>query len=198
MKKFVALLLAAMMLLVSVSALAEGTTVKESPNSGNINTAENPFFDIVTEPGTKAQEIIEKIGNGEDVVNLVSSETAEQIKNVVGEDAAVQEIISLDFHDWTPEDGAQKVEIEFATEYKAGEPIVAVLGLVTGDEVEEYILEAEVVEDYVILVKFPVSVLEKAMTADELYILFVNANEAPADAIEVDPAEETVEVLVEQ
>ena len=43
------------------------------------------------------QEIIEKIGNGEDVVNLVSSETAEQIKNVVGEDAAVQEIISLDF-----------------------------------------------------------------------------------------------------
>ena len=203
MKKFLALLLAAMMLLASASVLAEEATPTptaspeaeeevtptpkpESPVTPPVITVapqkeeEEETGDpiVVGELGDVGQQYQEKIENGEEAL---TEDTITELKETLGDDISYDEIFGIELVDWTPEDGAKTITLEFATEFKVGDKVAAVLVYVKGEEITEKVLPAEVVADYTVAVTFEVEDLEQVASADEAFVLIVSANEAAAE-----------------
>ncbi len=175
MRNLFALLLAAMMILASVSAIAENGPL--SPKL--ISIEPNPPFaeaEIGT-VGTQYKDAIQAaIDNGAPVLDVFKPETKDALIEAVGENAEIHEFFGLQVAGWTEEDGEQYLILEFATEYKAGEKVAAVMALVKGEEEPvEYVLNAEVPEDYKVQVYFPVSMLNELLEADECFVVIVNA-----------------------
>ena len=184
MKKLFALLLAAMMILASVSALAEGET-SDSVKPSDTTTTASPIFVIVPLGPVGEQyrdQMIEAEEKGEPVTGVFTPEVQDALKEIVGENGAVHEMFGLTAPGWDPSMGAQYLILEFATEYKAGEPVSAVLVLVNGEgedaRITENVLMAEVPEDYKVQVYLPLDMLNDLVSADESFVIIVSANDA--------------------
>ncbi len=202
MKKLFALLLAAMMMFASVSVLAEGT---EAGSDAGADTADAPAADtkkesptIVDPPVIEQDEemftivplgpvgeeykakLIAADEAGEPVISVFTPEVQEALKAIVGENGVVNEMFGLEAPGWDPSMGAQYLVLEFATEYKAGEPVSAVLGLVFGEgedvRVDEHVLTAEIPEDYKVKVYLPIEMLNDLVAADEAFVVIVSTD----------------------
>ena len=202
MKKLFALLLAAMMMFASVSVLAEGTeagtdagtdatadtaadTKKESPKTDDNPTVEQEEEIFTVVPlGPVGEEykakIIKADEDGEPVIGVFTPEVQEALKAIVGENGVIDEMFGLEAPGWDPSMGAQYLVLEFATEYKAGEPVSAVLGLVFGEgedvRVDEHVLTAEIPEDYKVKVYLPIEMLNDLVAADEAFVVIVSTD----------------------
>lgn len=170
MKKLFAMLLAAMMIFASVSALAEEAVTVE---------ADSPS--AVVELGPVGMEFLqmmeEAVEQGMPAISVFSPETQEAVKQVVGEDTTVDEMFGLNPQYFDVEKGIENLVFMFlAADYEVGDPVSAVLVLVNGDEEPvEIVLEAEVVEDNLVKIWFPVEVQEQLFNADEAFIAIVSA-----------------------
>ncbi len=179
MRKLFALLLAAMMILASVSAIAESSPTTPT----KVAQKEDEEFFTQVDLGKVGNEYKDNmqtaIDNGSSPLDVFKPETVQTIIEKIGTDKAeVHEMFGLQFTGWTEEDGEQYLILEFATEYKEGTPVTAVLGLVHGEEEPvEYVLDAKVPEDYKVEVYFPVAMLNELLTADEIFVVIVNAAE---------------------
>ena len=187
MKKLFALLLAAMMMLASVSVLAEETTdAKKSVDSSDLVQVVSDASVFTVVPlgpvgETYKEQMTEAEENGKSAIDVFTPEVQEALKEKFGDNATVNEMFGLTADGWTPDKGEQYLVLEFATEYKAGEDVSAILGLVKGEGedavVTESILMAEVPEDYQVKVYLPVSMLEELLAADECFVVIVNNGE---------------------
>ncbi len=168
MKKITALLLAAIMVLASVSALAAG-----SPTAWGVAvyvpmTPAEPSIGVV-ELGPTGSAYETAIQNGE---NPYTDETKGQLDELFPDGYNTYDIVGLDLSGII--DGeSREIELEFATEYLAGTPVAAVLVIVNGESAAEYVLKAEVKEDYVVTVTFPADVLANAEAASETFLAIV-------------------------
>ena len=173
MKKFVALLLAVVMLMATMAVLADTPSRPEPPTP----VVKVPVAYIIVVPdSTKGLEYKEQIVNGATINDLFTEETVPQITALVGETNVMHELVSLAVTAaWTPAIGAQTVELEFATQYKAGEAVAAVLSIFDADGVTEVLLNAKVLEDYVLTVNFPTALIEKMQKANENVLVVVSA-----------------------
>lgn len=172
MKKFVALLLAVMMLMATSVVLADAPSVV--PPTPVVKT-ETIAYIIPTADGTNGTQIKEDIAAGKTVADLFKEETVSQVNALVGESSVMHDSLNLLVIDaWTPEIGAQKVEFEFATQYKVGDTIAAVLCIFDADGVTEVLLTAEVLEEYVATISFPTDVIEKMQKANENVLVIVS------------------------
>lgn len=174
MKKFVALLLAVMMVLACVSAFAAGS--KESTPVVVKKTEPAPTAYIIpVADGTNGAEFKQKIADGATINDLYTEDTVPQITALVGETNVMHELVCLEVIDaWTPEIGAQSVEFEFASQYKAGDAVAAVLSVFDANGVTEYVLDAKVTADYVITISFPTDLIEKMQAATENVLVIVS------------------------
>ncbi len=173
MKKILALMLAAMMLLASASVLAEQSPPNPPPPKPPVippvvedTTGEAPL--IIVELGEAGLEAKKALENAE--VPL-SEETAVKIGEVVGEAMSADEMFGLILGVWSEEDGTVVFPVEFATEYKVGDPVVGVLVTVKNGEATEYVLDSVVTQDYVISFTFPVEEMIAIREADEAYVI---------------------------
>lgn len=170
MKKITALLLVAVMVLASVSALAAG-----SPTPYGIGTSvyvpmtpAEPTVGIV-DLGPTGTAYQTAVGNDE---NPYTDETKGQLDELFPDGYKTYDIVGLDLSKVIDGEG-REIELEFATEYLAGTPVAAVLVIVNGESVAEYVLKAEVKEDYVVTVTFPADVLAAAEAASETFLAIV-------------------------
>ncbi|MBR5345173.1 MAG: hypothetical protein IK127_05045 [Clostridia bacterium] len=202
MKKLLALLLAIMMVLASVSVLAEGEAPAEGGSGGEAASPTGPDGPggggsggsgsggspggpsdepalIVTGLGQLGNEyfqtISEKINNGENpLANTFSEDTVKAVTEVVGENPVVHDMFGVaigpGYQEGMP--GYTLVPDPFNTEYKAGEPISAILVLGDGTE---YVLEASVPEDFQVSINFTGDQLAAIAAADEAFVTLVNA-----------------------
>ncbi len=172
MKKFVALLLAVMMLMATSVVLADTPSVP-GPPTPSVKTA--IAYIIPVEDGTHGLQFKEDIAAGKTIADLFKEETVNQVVALVGEPNVMHDHVCLKVLDaWTPEIGAQKVELEFATQYKVGATIAAVLVIFDADGVTEVLLNAEVLEEYVPTFSFPTDVIEKMQKAYENVLVIVS------------------------
>ncbi len=176
MKKLLALLLAAMTVLACTAVFAEEPDSPEDvPPYTPVVKKELPII-IVVDLGPLGnqyfEKLSEKINNGENVLDVFTPDTKEKVTAVVGETPVVHEMFGVTIGPGYKEGmGDYTHEIEFTTEYKAGEPISAILNLGT----EEYVLEATVYEDYKVKIVFPGDVLAKLAETEEAFITMINA-----------------------
>ena len=171
MKKFVALLLAVMMLAATAIVVADTPSVQ--PPKPVVKTAVAYIIEVPN--ATKGQEYEDKIVNGAVIADLFTEETNAQITALVGEETVMHQLVSLAVTEhWTPVIGDVTCELEFDTQYKAGETVAAVLSIFTADGVTEVLLDAEVKEDYVVTIKFPADWIKKMKVADENVLVIVS------------------------
>ncbi|MBR4457755.1 MAG: hypothetical protein IKS31_02220 [Clostridia bacterium] len=173
MKKLVALLLAAMMMVGLVSVLAEDSPKPQPPYIPPKVEEVKTFF-ILHELWSVGQEYNTKLTEAENQLDVFTPEVQEAIKSVVGENILVNDMSGVSVVNWTEEDGPQQLVVNFTTEYKAGDPIVAVLGYVK-DGVAEYVLPASVTADYEITMSWDADMMAKGMEADEMFYMIVSA-----------------------
>ena len=171
MKKFVALLLAAMMVLGAVSVLAEKSPTVNPPVP--VKKEAKTFFELV-ELGTVGQEYNTKLTEAANQLDVFTPEVQEAIKAALGENVLVNDMSGVKVINWTEADGPQQLVVSgFTTEYKAGSPIVAVL-VVVKDGVAEVILPATVSADYEITMSWDASMMATGMEADEMLYIIVS------------------------
>ena len=153
MKKIIALVIALVMML-AATAIVVADTPSVQPPKPVVKTAVAYIIEVPN--ATKGQEYEDKIVNGAVIADLFTEET-----NAVTEH-------------WTPVIGDVTCELEFDTQYKAGETVAAVLSIFTADGVTEVLLDAEVKEDYVVTIKFPADWIKKMKVADENVLVIVS------------------------
>lgn len=170
MKKLVALLLAAMMLLGVVSALA--VSPQPLPPQPPVEEEGKTFF-VLHELGSVGQEYYNNLVAAENQLDVFTPETQDAIKTKLGESIVVNDMQGVSVINWTEEDGPQQLIVNFTTEYKAGDPIVAVLGYVK-DGTVEFVLPAEVTNDYEITMSWDADMMGKGMEADEMFYMIVS------------------------
>ncbi len=168
MKKITALLLAAIMVLASVSALAAGSPTAQGVSVYVPMTPAGAHFEV-GELGTTGAAYQTAVQNGE---NPYTDETKATLDEMFPDGYSTYDIVGLKISGAVEGEGAE-VELEFATEYKAGTPVAAVLVVVNGETASESVLKAEVKEDYVVTVTFPADVLMAAQTAEECFLAIV-------------------------
>ena len=184
MKKFVSLLLAAMMALTCTLALAEGTPSKTVEDITTVvSTTENngKAVIIVVEPSEVEQAYIDEmtaaLENGSAApIDLFDEETAAAIAEVVGDTSALEinEIIPIDVMDYTVEDGFVTATFQTITPYSPDQTLVAVITFINGEETEEMVLEARANEDGTVTVRFPVEVMAKFLEAENTLLTILN------------------------
>lgn len=183
MKKFVSLLLAAMMALTCTLALAEGTPSKTVEDITTVvSTTENngKAVIIVVEPSEVEQAYIDEmtaaLENGSAPIDLFDEETAAAIAEVVGDTSALEinEIIPIDVMDYTVEDGFVTATFQTITPYSPDQTLVAVITFINGEETEEMVLEARANEDGTVTVRFPVEVMAKFLKAENTLLTILN------------------------
>ncbi len=177
MKKFVAILMAAMLVLASVSALAA-----KSGQPGDNTTTESPVF-VIVDHGTVANEYLAKLNEAEDHVAVFTENAQAGIKEKVADKAFAYELVSLRAPGWDQK-SEEYLVLEFATQYKAGAKVCAVLVTVTGGEVEENILTANVPEDFKVNVYWPVAMMQKIWDSDESFIVIMSEEIAVEEEVQ--------------
>ncbi len=179
MKKLVALLLAAMMVLGAVSVFAEGTEEVKSPTTTPTTpvvppTDEGKTFFILVELATVGQEYRDKLIAAEaDQLSVFAPETQDAIKSAVGETIVVNDMTDVEVVNWTEADGPQVLKLECQTEYKVGDPVLVVLAIVK-DGVVEYAMPTVVEEDSVLAISWSSEMMAKGMEADEIVLMVVS------------------------
>ncbi len=197
MKKLVALLLAAMMVLCAVSALAEEATTAEATTAEAETPASEPsptkppkpfvpdttpveeakVFFVLTDLGTAGTEYKANLEAAADQLAVFAAETQDAVKAVVGEKAAVHDMTGIQVANWTKEDGAQVCKVLCPTPYQAGAPVAAVLALVKGEATTEYVLPAAVTAEGVVEITWSEEMMALGMEADEMVLMIVSAAE---------------------
>ncbi|MBR4711746.1 MAG: hypothetical protein IKP10_06905 [Clostridia bacterium] len=175
MKKFLALIMAAMMLLGVVSALAEAGSPK--PVTPTVKDEDEKTFFILHELGTKGQEYYDNLVAAENQLDVFTPEVQEAIKAAIGEDIIVNDMQGVTVVNWTEADGPQALKISFTTPYAPGDPVVAVLGYVK-DGVAEFVLPAEVTADSEITMSWDSDMMAKGLEAAEMFYMIVSAPKA--------------------
>lgn len=168
MKKFVAILMAAMLVLASVSAFAAGKSVIPTDNT----TTGSTVF-IIVDPETVAEEYRAKLSEAEDQLTVFTDAVQASVKEKVGDAAFAYEQVSLRAPGWDQK-SEEYLVLEFATQYLAGAKVCAVLVTVTGEEIEENVLTATVPEDYKVNVYWPVPMMQKIWDSDEAFIVIMS------------------------
>lgn len=184
MKKFVSLLLAAMMALMCNLALAEGTPSKTVEDITTVvSTTENrdKAVIIVVEPSEVAQAYIDEmtaaLENGSAApIDLFGEETAAAIAEVVGDTSTLEinEIIPIAVINYTLEDGSVTATFQTITPYSPDQTLAAVITFINGQETEEMVLEAKANEDGTVTVRFPVEVMAKFLEAENTLLTILN------------------------
>ena len=169
MKKLFALLLAVMMVLASASVLAEA--VSPTGETTKPVAEEAGAAVIVTDLGEQGNQCFEAlteiINNNQDVLDAFSPETKELVAAVVGENRTVHEMFGAGYTEGM--DGYILVP-EFATEYKPGDAVSAVL-VIDG---AESVLISTVVEDNKVAIAFDGEDLAKLAAANEAFVVLVS------------------------
>ena len=145
----------------------------------------------LVELGPVGNETKDKLTEAEaegDVTDAFTPETADAVKEIVGENPTVHEMAGIEITEDALSENGRFVTIEFATEYKAGEPVACVLVMVHGEEISENVLQAEVPQDYFVKVFIPLDVLEQMTTADECFMVIVNSADAGSRIDNIDLA----------
>ena len=174
MKKFLALLLAAMMLLASASVLAEEAT-SPTDEINEPTLMDDAQVIIITELGEKGNEVFnqlnEKIANGESVLDLFSDETKAAVEALI-DTSVVHEMFGVVIGPGYQEGmGDYVAPLKFGTAYEAGEAIAPILTI--GGE--EFVLDAEVAEDGTVNTTFTAEQLAKLAEGAEAFVVMVNA-----------------------
>lgn len=173
MKKLFALLLAVMMVLASASVLAEA--VSPTGETTKPVAEEAGAAVIVTDLGEQGNQCFEAlteiINNNQDVLDAFSPETKELVAAVVGENRTVHEMFGVAIGPGYVEgmDGYILVP-EFATEYKPGDAVSAVL-VIDGTE---SVLISTVIEDNKVAIAFDGEDLAKLAAANEAFVVLVS------------------------
>ena len=168
MKKFVAILMAAMLVLASVSALAAN-----SVTPSDTTTVAEPTVFVFVDPAAVAQDYINKLNEAEDQVAVFTEPVQEAIKANVADKAVAYQLVALRAPGWDQKSEASLV-LEFDTAYKAGAKVCAVLVTVTGGAIEENVLTASVPEDYKVSTYWPVDMMQKIWDSEESFIVIMS------------------------
>lgn len=104
-----------------------------------------------------------------------SAEIMEGLHEALGETLEVREVFGLAASEESLVGDGYSMTAQFGTHYVAGQPVAVVLVTVHGEEKAEFLLQAEVIEDFKVRVWFPLDVLEQMIGADECFAAIINA-----------------------
>lgn len=183
MKKVLSMLLVVMLVLASVSALAEEVPSKTAENLTVVNevVAENGV--VLVEVVEPAEQVTGYMGHvvevavdpSFNVMDLFTEETKAAVAEKIGEAAVeMNEIIAADVLTEAAETGAVVVNVTFPTVYAPEQTLVAVAIVFHGEVVEEIVLDAVANEDGTVSITFPAEAIQKMVDADEIALAILN------------------------
>ena len=160
MKRVFALLMAAVLLLAAVPALAGSIVIP-----------------IATAPPREKLADLGQVGRRYESESLsgaapYTAATMLTLTEALGEGYRTRDVFGLDLSAVVAM-GDREVEFEFATDYQYQEAVSTVLVVVHGEEIREFVLGGEVIEEYVVLVNFPADILAATEGATETFLCVV-------------------------